>query len=78
MTSITITANPLEWSKSLSVVVQEMRALCDHGITEVELERYKTALLKDHALAKQSVKAGTLCSTIKTIIIRVSYLIPGN
>eukprot|EP00930_Biecheleria_cincta_P068404 TRINITY_DN5579_c0_g3_i1.p1 TRINITY_DN5579_c0_g3~~TRINITY_DN5579_c0_g3_i1.p1 ORF type:complete len:1399 (+),score=257.63 TRINITY_DN5579_c0_g3_i1:47-4243(+) len=47
VTSVTVNADPRDWRNSLACVVQEIRAICDYGITESELKRYKDAMLKD-------------------------------
>lgn len=47
VTSITVNADPRDWRNALACVVQEVRALCDHGITEGEMTRYMDAMLKD-------------------------------
>jgi len=47
VTFLTINADPRDWQNCLAGVVQEIRAICDFGITESEMNRYKSALLKD-------------------------------
>jgi len=47
VTSITVNADPRDWRNALACVVQEVRALCDWGITESEMRRYMDAMLKD-------------------------------
>jgi len=47
VTSITVNADPRDWRNALACVVQEVRAICDHGITESEMKRYMSAMLKD-------------------------------
>jgi len=47
VTSITVNADPRDWRNALACVVQEVRAICDYGITESELRRYLDAMLKD-------------------------------
>jgi len=47
VTSITVNADPRDWRNALACVVQEVRAICDFGITESEMKRYLDAMLKD-------------------------------
>jgi predicted Zn-dependent peptidase len=47
VTSVTINADPRDWRNALACVVQEIRAICDYGITEGEMKRYMAAMLKD-------------------------------
>jgi len=47
ITSIQINADPRDWRTSLLCVVQEVRAVCDYGVTEGELKRYISAMMKD-------------------------------
>jgi predicted Zn-dependent peptidase len=47
VTSITVNADPRDWRNALVCVVQEVRAICDHGITRGEMRRYMEAMLKD-------------------------------
>lgn len=47
VTSITVNADPRDWRNALACVVQEIRAICDYGITESEMKRYMAAMLKD-------------------------------
>jgi len=47
VTSITVNADPRDWRNALACVVQEVRAICDYGITEGEMQRYMDAMLKD-------------------------------
>jgi len=47
VTSITVNADPRDWRNALACVVQEVRAICDYGITEGEMKRYMDAMLKD-------------------------------
>lgn len=47
VTSITVNADPRDWRNALACVVQEVRAICDYGITEGEMQRYGEAMLKD-------------------------------
>eukprot|EP00442_Polarella_glacialis_P052143 CAMPEP_0115122048 /NCGR_PEP_ID=MMETSP0227-20121206/46590_1 /TAXON_ID=89957 /ORGANISM="Polarella glacialis, Strain CCMP 1383" /LENGTH=1410 /DNA_ID=CAMNT_0002523905 /DNA_START=19 /DNA_END=4251 /DNA_ORIENTATION=+ len=47
VTSITVNADPRDWRNALACVVQEVRAICDYGITESEMNRYMDAMLKD-------------------------------
>eukprot|EP00434_Breviolum_minutum_P013766 symbB.v1.2.012142.t1/scaffold829.1/size159244/12 len=47
VTSITVNADPRDWRNALACVVQEIRAICDYGITESEMKRYMDAMLKD-------------------------------
>lgn len=47
VTSVTVNADARDWRTGLACVIQEVRALCDFGITENELNRYMTAMLKD-------------------------------
>jgi len=47
VTSITVNADPRDWRNALSCVVQEVRAICDYGVTESEMKRYMAAMLKD-------------------------------
>jgi len=47
VTSITVNADPRDWRNALACVLQEIRAICDYGITESEMKRYMDAMLKD-------------------------------
>lgn len=47
VTSVTVNADPRDWRNALACVVQEIRAICDYGITESEMHRYMEAMLKD-------------------------------
>jgi len=47
VTSITVNSDPRDWKNALACVVQEVRAMCDYGITESEMKRYMDAMLKD-------------------------------
>jgi len=47
VTSITVNADPRDWRNALACVVQEVRAICDYGITESDMNRYVSAMLKD-------------------------------
>eukprot|EP00927_Polykrikos_kofoidii_P077199 TRINITY_DN74169_c0_g1_i1.p1 TRINITY_DN74169_c0_g1~~TRINITY_DN74169_c0_g1_i1.p1 ORF type:complete len:1468 (+),score=168.81 TRINITY_DN74169_c0_g1_i1:121-4524(+) len=47
VTSVTVNADPRDWRNALACVVQEIRAVCDFGITDSEMQRYMTAMLKD-------------------------------
>jgi len=47
VSSITVNADPRDWRNALACVVQEIRAICDYGITESEMKRYMDAMLKD-------------------------------
>lgn len=47
VTAVTVNADPRDWRNALACVVQEIRAICDYGITESEMKRYMTAMLKD-------------------------------
>mmetsp|Transcript_25041 Transcript_25041/g.74491 ORF Transcript_25041/g.74491 Transcript_25041/m.74491 type:complete len:1413 (-) Transcript_25041:44-4282(-) len=47
VTSITVNSDPRDWRNALACVVQEVRAMCDYGITESEMKRYMDAMLKD-------------------------------
>jgi len=47
VTSVTVNADPRDWRNALACVVQEVRAICDYGITESEMNRYMDAMLKD-------------------------------
>eukprot|EP00913_Durusdinium_trenchii_P022893 g21495.t1 len=47
VTSITVNADPRDWRNALACVIQEIRAICDYGITESEMKRYMDAMLKD-------------------------------
>ena len=38
---------PRDWTNSLACVVQEIRAICDYGVTNSEMKRYMSAMLKD-------------------------------
>lgn len=49
VTSITVNTDPRDWRNGLACVVQEIRALCDYGITEGEMKRYMDAMVKDTA-----------------------------
>lgn len=55
VSSLTITAEPQEWKRALTVSMEEVRRLYAHGITPGELLRYKAALLRDsEQLAEQA------------------------
>ncbi|CAK0860293.1 unnamed protein product, partial [Prorocentrum cordatum] len=60
VTSITVNADPRDWRNALSCVVQEVRAICDYGITDGELKRYMEAMLKD--VAKSAIENDTVPS----------------
>jgi predicted Zn-dependent peptidase len=47
VTSITVNADTRDWRNALACVVQELRAVCDYGITDSEQHRYMEAMLKD-------------------------------
>eukprot|EP00929_Paragymnodinium_shiwhaense_P123816 TRINITY_DN9810_c1_g1_i2.p1 TRINITY_DN9810_c1_g1~~TRINITY_DN9810_c1_g1_i2.p1 ORF type:complete len:1528 (-),score=512.78 TRINITY_DN9810_c1_g1_i2:225-4733(-) len=47
VTSVTVNADPRDWRNGVACVVQEVRAVCDYGITESEMKRYMSAMLKD-------------------------------
>lgn len=47
VTSITVNTDPRDWRNALACVVQEVRAICDYGITEGEMNRYLAAMMKD-------------------------------
>ncbi|CAK0800860.1 unnamed protein product [Prorocentrum cordatum] len=47
VTSITVNADTRDWRNALACVVQELRAVCDYGITDSEQKRYMEAMLKD-------------------------------
>jgi len=42
-----VNADPRDWRNALACVVQEVRAICDYGITEGDMKRYLDAMLKD-------------------------------
>lgn len=47
VSTLTITSEPQDWRGAVQVAVQEVRRLQQHGVTAAELERYKSALLRD-------------------------------
>ena len=47
MSTLTITSEPIDWRGAVRVAVQEVRRLQRYGVTQGELERYKSALLRD-------------------------------
>jgi predicted Zn-dependent peptidase len=47
VSTLTITSEPKDWRGAVQVAVQEVRRLQQHGVTAAELERYKSALLRD-------------------------------
>ena len=47
MSTLTITSEPKDWRGAVLVAVQEVRRLQRYGVTRGELERYKSALLRD-------------------------------
>ena len=55
VSTLTITSEPKDWRGAVTVAVQEVRRLQRYGVTRGELERYKTALLRDsEQLAEQA------------------------
>ena len=55
VSTLTITSEPRDWRGAVQVAVEEVRKLQLHGVTAGELERYKSALLKDsEQLAEQA------------------------
>jgi predicted Zn-dependent peptidase len=55
VSTLTITSEPKDWRGAVEVAVQEARRLQLYGVTPGELERYKTALLRDsEQLAEQA------------------------
>jgi hypothetical protein len=55
VSTLTITSEPKDWRGAVQVAIQEVRRLQRFGVTRGELERYKTALLRDsEQLAEQS------------------------
>ncbi|KAL4457809.1 hypothetical protein ABPG75_012674 [Micractinium tetrahymenae] len=55
VSTLTITSEPKDWQGAVQVAIQEVRRLQRFGVTRGELERYKTALLRDsEQLAEQS------------------------
>lgn len=47
VSTLTITSEPKDWRGAVQVAVQEVRRLQRYGVTAAELERYKSALLRD-------------------------------
>lgn len=47
VSTLTITSEPKDWRGAVQVAIQEVRRLQQHGVTAAELERYKSALLRD-------------------------------
>lgn len=47
VSTLTITSEPKDWRGAVQVAVQEVRRLQQHGVTAAEMERYKSALLRD-------------------------------
>jgi hypothetical protein len=47
VSTLTITSEPKDWRGATAVAVQEVRRLQRFGVTRGELERYKTALMRD-------------------------------
>lgn len=47
VSTLTITSEPKDWEGAVRVAVQEARRLQRFGVTSAELERYKSALLRD-------------------------------
>lgn len=47
VSTLTITSEPKDWRGAVQVAIQEVRRLQRHGVTAAELERYKSALLRD-------------------------------
>ena len=47
VSTLTITSEPKDWRGAVQVAIQEIRRLQQHGVTAAELERYKSALLRD-------------------------------
>lgn len=47
VSTLTITSEPKDWRGAVQVAVQEVRRLQRYGVTSAELERYKSALLRD-------------------------------
>lgn len=47
VSTLTITSEPKDWEGAVRVAVQEARRLQRFGVTPAELERYKSALLRD-------------------------------
>ncbi len=55
VSTLTITSEPRDWRGAVQVAVEEVRKLQLYGVTAGELERYKSALLKDsEQLAEQA------------------------
>lgn len=47
VSTLTVTSEPKDWRGAVRVAVQEVRRLQRFGVTTAELERYKSALLRD-------------------------------
>ena len=47
VSTLTVTSEPKDWRGAVRVAVQEVRRLQKYGVTSAELERYKSALLRD-------------------------------
>ena len=47
VSTLTITSEPKDWRGAVQVAIQEVRRLQQHGVTAAELDRYKSALLRD-------------------------------
>eukprot|EP00798_Chlamydomonas_sp_ICE-L_P027064 gene27064-2297_t len=57
VSTLTITSQPSDWRGAVQVGVQEVRRMQRHGLTKGELDRYRTAILRDSAqLAEQANK----------------------
>lgn len=72
VTSITVNADPRDWRNSLACVLQEIRAICDYGITESEMKRYMDAMLKD--VEKGVLENDTVPSEDHLNFIMTSYV----
>eukprot|EP00798_Chlamydomonas_sp_ICE-L_P019762 gene19762-26456_t len=61
VSALTITSAPPDWKGATSVAMQEVRRMQRHGLTKGELDRYRTAILRDSSLlAEQANKIPSL------------------
>jgi predicted Zn-dependent peptidase len=53
VSTLTVTAEPGDWRGAVQVAIQEVRRLQTYGVTPGELDRYRTALLRDSEQAAE-------------------------